>query len=535
VTAVEAGGGEGFPSICEGRGTKDEGRSTLSEGRTTNDEGRLTSGGAGGTSGGFGCGVSTIARAGDGSYDRMRTYAITATTTARLMKNVGRKLTRRRMNSRNYSDHMLLALLLAAAEEMSTIAVPIRATLAPLLPQIEAQVPKTFTKTVREKHYTVRYDVARDPVRLQMAGTGLRATTTAHYWLEACPSRLPCIGCGTDEPRRQAIIALHTQLAWDASWRLRSVTTAEPPQFLNRCRMTLLNIDITDHFIGPVVDAQLANVARAIDRHTPSLTNMRPLAQQVWSALQSPFEIAPRTWLLFEPRHAALGSLRGEGLQVTSTLAVTARTQVIVGDRPTTRTAIPLPSLRSADVAGGLHLPFDIRIPYEEASRLATQEYGHRLHKSGGTDVWIGAIRIRPAASGRIAVEADIDYRNGRYKGPVVLEGTPRIDSRRVIVPDLEYTLEPTGRTFFGRIAERFAHNTVRSRLRDSARWSLLPHATKIQEEMNRALVRQLAPGVFMRGAINLIEPRDVTARPDGIVVSVTIIGAAEISVTGLR
>ncbi len=427
---------------------------------------------------------------------------------------------------------MLLALLLAATEEFSTIAVPIRATLAPLVPQIEAHVPKTFGNTVREKRYSVTYQVERDPVTLRMVGTGLHSRTTAHYSVLGCPNRFPCISCGIREVKRQAILTLDTHFVWDPSWRLRSVTTAFPAQFPNRCRVTLLNVDITDRYIAPVMNTQLRDVARTIDANTPSLTNIRPLAQQIWSSLQSPFELAPRTWLLFEPQQVALGPVRGEGLQVASTLAMTGRTRVVIGEKPAA-VSRPLPPLRSAEVAGGLRIPFDVHIPYSEASRLATAEFGHRTHKAGRADLRIESIRVSPAPGGKITVQADIDYRRGRlrrYAGPVVLVGTPRIDGATVVVPDLDYILEGGRRSFLASVAERLAHDTLRQQLRESAKWPLAPYVVTVRQELNRALERQLAPGVAMRGAVTSVEPRTVTAA-DSIVVNVTISGEAEVTV----
>src|SRR5688572_23769760 len=107
------------------------------------------------------------------------------------------------------------------APELSTISVPIRASLAPLVPEIEARVPKTFADKQRERGIDVRYEVARAPIQLQMIGGGLHSSTTVKYGLEACRGRFPCISCGIGEARRVADIKLHSKLVWDPAWRLR--------------------------------------------------------------------------------------------------------------------------------------------------------------------------------------------------------------------------------------------------------------------------------------------------------------------------
>src|ERR1043165_412795 len=225
-----------------------------------------------------------------------------------------------------------------APAEVSTIVVPIRSTLAPLLPLIETQVQKGAEskgyENIPKQPYAVRYRVARDPIALNMEASGLHATTTVHYALEGCritqkpfsneTTLFPCVSCGFDEPMRDAYVALDAHLEWDENWRLRTRTKARPIEFGRRCTVTFLNLDITDWKRAPVVNEQLQQVAKTIDANVPKLTNIRPIAQQIWSSLQTPSEIAPRTWLVLEPLDAGLAPISGGGLQVTSALALRA-------------------------------------------------------------------------------------------------------------------------------------------------------------------------------------------------------------------
>jgi hypothetical protein len=90
--------------------------------------------------------------------------------------------------------------------ELSIIAVPIRASLLPLVPEIEKRVPKTFSGDALERGIDIHFDVARDPVMLEMIGAGLHVSTTVHYGMQACRGRFPCISCGVGEARREAEI-----------------------------------------------------------------------------------------------------------------------------------------------------------------------------------------------------------------------------------------------------------------------------------------------------------------------------------------
>ena len=420
-------------------------------------------------------------------------------------------------------------------QELSTISVPIRASLAPLVPEIEARVPKTFADKQRERGIDVRYEVARAPIRLQMIGGGLHSSTTVKYGLEACRGRFPCISCGIGEARRVADIKLHSRLEWDPAWRLRSTTRPLPVHYAKRCQVTWLGIDITRRFVAPVVEYQLRETAAIIDRNTPAHTNIRPRAEQIWTALQTPVELAPRTWLVLEPNDVALTPISGSGSMVTSTLLLRAQTRVVIGEKPAVARR-PLPALKTAAAgsAAGVRVPFDLELPYEEASRLATRDYAGKTYQVNGKPLTLESIRIAPAPNGRVLVEAIIDYRGGalrNYRGVVFLEGTPRFDpaARSIVVPDLDYSLDPRRRGFFRRIAERAAHLSIRARLRDSARFDLTPRMNEAREEITRALTRQLAPGVLLRGHADAIEPAAVTARENVISLHVIATGKAEV------
>ena len=421
--------------------------------------------------------------------------------------------------------------------ELSTIVVPIRASLAPLLPELEARVPKTFSDKTTERGIDVKYVIDREPLELNMIGAGLHATTTVKYAMEACRGRFPCVSCGYGEPRRVAEIRLQTKLDWDPSWRIRSTTKPLPVNYPRRCEVTWFGIDITRRFVAPVVEEQLAIAARTIDRNTPALASIKTQAEQIWTALQTPVEIAPRTWLTLEPSEVSLTPITGSGLNVTSTLSLRALTRVVVGAKPVLARR-PLPALKVAAAApGAMRVPFDLELPYDEASALAAREVAGKTFRVDGKPLLIESIKLGPAANGRVSIEAMIDYRGGalrNYRGAVFLEGTPRFDvaTSSIVIPDLEYSLDPKKRGLFLRIAERAAHVSIRDRLRENAKFSMAARIAEIRSEITAALTRKLAAGVTMKGRADAIQPVSVTPMANVLVVRAVAAGVAEVDLS---
>ncbi|HET7437783.1 MAG TPA: DUF4403 family protein [Thermoanaerobaculia bacterium] len=413
----------------------------------------------------------------------------------------------------------------APAVEVSTFVVPIRANLTMLTKEVEARVPKTFKETVNERGFDITYNVTRDPVRLQMIGAGLHASTVARYSLEVCRGRV-CISCGVNEPKRQAAITLHSAITWDPSWRLASTTKPLPLDFPTRCAP--FGFDVTERFIAPIVRDQLAVAAKTIDKNTPAVTNLRATAQEVWSSLQTPMSIGARTWLVLEPQDVAIAPLRGSGLNVASALTLHARTRVVIGEKPVVAQR-PLPALTvAAPSAGGVRVPFDLELSYPDATRLASDEFAGRSFDMKGQKLTVRDLHVAPGSNGKLLVDANIDYRS--YHGIVRFEGAPVFDAATssVTVPDLDYALTRGG---FIKFADHFAHDTLRARLRENARFPIGTRLTTLRNDISRALTRPLAPGVALRAQANAIQPVSVTAASDAIVVRVIATGTAEVDV----
>ena len=103
-----------------------------------------------------------------------------------------------------------------------------------------------------------------------------------------------------------------------------------------------------------------------------------------------------------------------------------------------------------------------------------------------------GSHRCVASSKVSLGVEVNVDYRASalrKYRGLVLLEGTPVFDAatRTVVLKDLDYALDPKRRSLFLRIADKFAHDTLRKNLAEGARWSIAPQIATIRGEIEKA------------------------------------------------
>ncbi|HEX3107871.1 MAG TPA: DUF4403 family protein [Thermoanaerobaculia bacterium] len=428
--------------------------------------------------------------------------------------------------------------------ELSTIVIPIHASLAPLLPELEKQIPKTLQSRGYQidaaRHIAIKYEVARGPAGINMIGAGLHASATVRYAVEACPYvngaiRNACVSCGFGEPMRDVAISVQSRLDWGEGWTLRSRTAIQPLEFGRRC--TFVGVDVTDVILRPMLEEQLTGAAKMIDAQTPRLASLKPEAQQIWTALQQPYPIAASTWLVLDPAEVSLTPIHGSGLNVASTIELRARTRVVVGAKPATAQK-PLPPLRIANSTDrGIRVPFDVELPYAEASRLVTEQFGRRTYNlGGGATLAVDSIRLSAGTNGKTNIEASIQYRGGglrHYDGLVYLEGVPSFDAAggKVVVSDIEYSLDPKRHNPFLRVANRMAHDEVREQLRAGARWPVGESIATMKHDIERGITRKLASNVLLRGHVESIQPVSVTVRPEGLTIRAVAVGDAEVEV----
>jgi len=157
--------------------------------------------------------------------------------------------------------------------------------------------------------------------------------------------------------------------------------------------------------------------------------------------------------------------------------------------------AKPLPPLHVArDASAGVRVPFDVELTWDEASRLLTESFGGKSYDN----VHLDSLRLAPGADGKVRVEAQIDYRGGglkKYHGLVLLDGTPRFDvaTNALALDAVDYALDPHRHNPFLRIGDRVAHDALRQRLAQTARWSLAAQIADVRRAIETATTRPLA------------------------------------------
>jgi len=429
---------------------------------------------------------------------------------------------------------VLLSGTAAAAELDSVVELPLRLPLAPLFAAVERSVPVEMRRDrawLDHDGYRVRYAARRGPLEMHMQGDTLLLRTTVGYWVEARKDvlgRIPLSGsCGIDEPPRGVVLTLASQFGIRPDWRLAARSTVLPPAFLNPCRMTFAEVDVTGTVARALYQGLWRTAEVEVDRAVPELTDIRNLAEAAWLRLQAPLALDEDTWLLLNPRTVWATQPVADGGELSLVIGLAARPRLASGPPPQV-TVTPLPPLGLASPrAPVMRLPVRLAIAYQDANALLQSRLNGQHLAWAGKEVVVDQVRLVTGEQG-LTVEAKVA---GAIDATVHVAGNPAFDaeSGEVYLRDLDYRLE-TGDTEVRRRDAAF-HELLQAVIAERARWPLAERLASWRERGERALNQPLPPYFTLRTTLKGIEPTGVRLTDTAIVFEAEVEGVARLLV----
>ncbi len=381
----------------------------------------------------------------------------------------------------------------------------------------------------------IRYEIWRDPLRLSVSGNRLDIAGRVNYWFifgQNIPR--PFVGgstwkdlasCGRGEPPREAALGMTTTVVWDDDWYLSSTTRVAPLSFTNRCKVTFLQIDVTDR-VSQAFSEGLTKGGQTLDAQIRNSSNIQPMAAQAWRQLQEPVELDSGVWLMLDPRAAYASAPNGIGSSVSATVGISAMPRVVLGSKPQA-TATALPKLQVRPPGKGFHLTVDSELPFAEANRLIARSLVSTSHDLAGHTITIVAANLY-GAGGQAVLRLDLA---GDITGTIYLVGTPTYDpaSQTIFVQNLDYSLET--KHAIANAADWLNHSNFRQTIAKQARWPVGNEIGDARRRISAALNRQLSPGARLVGSVTGIRPTGVYTTNSGFIARVVLDGEAEVRV----
>ena len=417
-----------------------------------------------------------------------------------------------------------------AAAVPSIIEVPVRISMTPLFEAAEREVPQQaghWRKWKNTRGINTRYRAWRGPLGFRLTGNILQVEAHVRYQVMARKTLLGALtlksSCGVDEPPRQAIIGVRLRLGWGPDWVLRPDVQIMPTRFLDRCEMTIANIDVT-----PLVERefrkQLKDKLRsALRKLAPGVNAIRQQAERNWLLLQQPVALGHDHWLLLRPAGIALSPLTGHGNTLETRLAMVLHPSLVSGARPTPgQGPLPPPALHYPRAAG-LNLRLAVGIDYAKLGEQVTSELARQPVRIGSETIDIGAVQLSGSGQ-QIRVQAAL---TGASAGTLQL--TTRLAfvpaSRQLQLADLDYALE-TEDPFLEARANLF-HEPVRRLLEAAANQQMQQQLDNLKLRLTDVLEAFTPAGMTLDLSALQLQAVRIELDPAGVQLHGTVTGHA--------
>ncbi|MEA1889266.1 MAG: DUF4403 family protein [Pseudomonadota bacterium] len=383
----------------------------------------------------------------------------------------------------------------------STIDIPVQLSLDQLTDAAEKTLPTQAGNWRSWKDWhgiKSKYRAWRGPLNISISGDVISVQAHIRYWIKAHKKILGAVklkgGCGIDEPPRQALIGMQIRLEWRPDWTLNPKFHILPTRFLDRCEMTIANIDVT-----PIIEKEFRkqmqkSLRTALRKLNPDVKAIHRQAQRTWSLLQEPIELGQGNWLMLRPRGVALSRLDGQGKYINAHLAIKLQPGLVTGPEPTGEPA-PLPPIdHYYPRSTGLNLQLGMNLDFSSLNqRLSDMLAGKRFVIRGRK---AGIKKLYLAGSGQeIWVRMEL---TGDINGMLALRVRVAYDAheQKLVLHDLVFDYD-TEDFSVGLIAKAF-HESIRQTLESMANQALAQHLDLLNERLGTVLKKITPAGVSL-------------------------------------
>ena len=379
---------------------------------------------------------------------------------------------------------------------VSFIDIPLRLSLEPLIDAADKLLPYQAGNWRSWKDWhgiPSQYRGWRGPLSITASGNVLWVQAHVRYWIRAQKKLLGMVNatasCGIDEAPRQAVIGMQVLLEWGPDWTLKPRFRILPTRFLDRCEMTIANIDVTSVVETEFRKQMQDSLRAALKTLAPGLNAIQRQAQQTWSLLQEPVELGQEHWLLLRPTGVALSRIAGRGKTLDARLALTLRPLLETGPEPAGKPA-PLPPLgQYYPRSGGLNLHLGVNLDFATLNQqLSDTLAGQSLEIKGRKT---GIRKLDLAGSGQ-EIRARMEL-IGELAGTAELRAKVACDARhqKVELQDLTFDYKAEDPAL-GMLAGAF-HEPIRQALEEAANQALAQQLALLGERLG-VVLRKITP-----------------------------------------
>lgn len=396
---------------------------------------------------------------------------------------------------------------------LSELDIPIHIAAAPILAKAEKMVPAEFTSDgwpdfLRPScDFRYKYRFIRSGLQLTCTNNLISIRFGGNYQVSGskclCTAGIPVTpwisgNCGfPPQPLRKVNMALTTSLQLLPNFQVRTNTTINQVQPVDKCEVSLFASDITQ-LVMDSIRSSLATFASAMDQTIAGLSFSKLLTQFKDSGYRKIY-LGKYGYFLLDPVALRIGQLNFVRDSFSISVGVSCK-PLFTGD-PANHTPVPasLPALLQTESRNGVRLYLNMDYDYDFLTKILQDSLHNQVFEYKGRTIVVKNASIR--GIGHQQVEFRLDFAGSNH-GSIYLRGTPTLDTAKQTLglPDIQYSLQ--GEDLALKIAGSLFKNKIRKTIQGKTYLDIAAFVNANKTRLDSQMNQKLIPGVYSSGYI---------------------------------
>ncbi len=403
---------------------------------------------------------------------------------------------------------------------ISVINLPISIDLETVRSEILKNAPKPLSSgkitqilTIANTSLPMESDIShvvnlRD-VKLSVTGQDFVATTQLDFSIETKTRagflNMGGVSCGVGEELPKIEFSLPGKLYWTTTGDLAVQTGQWRLKWLKPCNITAFKFNVEKMVNLPVVREKVQKIVNENINAAFKQVGFKALLTQIWPTMNEPKSLEKDVWLLLQPERIGLTDIVGTGRYLKTNLSLTARPQIVTGDKP--RVVMPIMPAPQRLITSGdsFYVAFRGDIRLDTANRLLNEQLANKPFDAGGKTVLINSLQLYGSGDKAVLglrlqqpINAEIFL-----LGKLVLDAT----KNEMRLDDIEFELATT--SLLAKSANWMLHGSFKKSIAQKARFSFDKDMSNVLADF-KDYRQSLGYGATLKAQIAQVRPQGV-------------------------
>lgn len=396
----------------------------------------------------------------------------------------------------------------------SELDLPLKIAATPILAKAEQLVPSEFTSDAwpdfiySSCNFRYKYRFIRNSLQISCVNNVINVRFGGNYQVSGskclCTAGIPVTpwisgNCGfPPQTLRKVNMALSSSLQFLPNYKLRTSTSINQVQPVDKCSVSVFSSDITQ-LVMDSIRSSLVSFTSSIDQSISGL-NFEKLTGRLKDSAYRKVAVGKYGYFLLNPTAFRIGQLNYIKDSFSISLGISCRPQF--SSDPTNHITEPasLPSLLQTENRNGIRLYLNMNYDFNFLTNILRDSLRNKVFEVKGRTIVIKDVSLRGLVNHE--VELRIDFAGSNH-GSVYLRGTPILDTvkQTLQIPDIQYSLE--GEDLALKIARSLFRNKIRKTLQGKSYLDIESYLGANKSMIDQALNKEWFSGFYSSGYLH--------------------------------